>query len=321
MRNNIKKIFNCFLMIAILSVSICNTITYAKAESYTYSIGTNYGGIDTSDDATYSATVFSMAGYKSYYSTAPTVSYMLGNSPSGKPRLESNIIFLSGHGNHDHMHFNYLQSGGNYATGIIQGNHRVSETLGYEYAGINDYNMNNVELAILAGCQTASGNDNITNDVVNHKLIFNKEKFDETVFENEIEKIIEDREGININDYKMITNEMGNTKVIDYIELVGGVETNRGLTAIIENGIVEKIYMNNSKVCLYDNMVEKPKLNEKKVMNDIYRKVSERYKVIKQDSKWIYDVNENKFKYIIFTDYIADKLGGLGRNEVCIEVD
>lgn len=225
MRNNIKKIFNCFLMIAILSVSICNTITYAKAESYTYSIGTNYGGIDTSEDATYSATVFSMAGYKSYYSTAPTVSYMLGNSPSGKPRLESNIIFLSGHGNHNHMHFNYLQSGGNYATGIIQGNHRVSETSGYEYAGINDYNMNNVELAILAGCQTASG------------------------------------------------------------------------------------------------MVEKPKLNEKKVMNDIYRKVSERYKVIKQDSKWIYDVNENKFKYIIFTDYIADKLGGLGRNEVCIEVD
>lgn len=247
MRNNIKKIFNCFLMIAILSVSICNTITYAKAESYTYSIGTNYGGIDTSEDATYT---------------------------------DNNV-----------------------KTGYIYGNRKLK--LSHYKSSRNTYDLGD------------------TYDIydLNHKLIFNKEKFDETVFENEIEKIIEDREGININDYKMITNEMGNTKVIDYIELVGGVETNRGFTAIIENGIVEKIYMNNSKVCLYDNMVEKPKLNEKKVMSDIYRKVSERYKVIKQDSKWIYDVNENKFKYIIFTDYIADKLGGLGRNEVCIEVD
>lgn len=103
-----------------------NVVTaYASGGNYAYSIGTNYDGglfdsdIDTSGDATYAATAFSLTGYSSYYNIQPTVSYMIGDNPLGNARLENNIIFLSGHGNKDHMSFNYKKKDGNHATGVI----------------------------------------------------------------------------------------------------------------------------------------------------------------------------------------------------------
>lgn len=102
----IKKIL---CVISVATITAMNTFTALAADSYAYSIGTDYGGlfgVDTSNDAENASTVFALAGYKSYYSIKPTVSYMRGENPAGGRRIGSDILFYSGHGNNQCVSFN-----------------------------------------------------------------------------------------------------------------------------------------------------------------------------------------------------------------------
>lgn len=155
-----KKIM--FLITGLLSIVLMNP-NNVNAKMVAYSIGTDYGtgNINTSTDAINACEAYYSSGkYSSYYTTKPTYSYISGNNPNtNKPRLESDIVFLSGHGNYDRMVFNYLNKGGNYATGVYMG---TSQTLnGYKLAGIKNYNMSNAGLVIYAGCLT--GLEGVTN--------------------------------------------------------------------------------------------------------------------------------------------------------------
>jgi len=398
---------------------------YASGGDYAYSIGTNYDAglfdsdIDTSGDATYAATAFSLAGYSSYYNIKPTVSYMTGNNPAGNPRLESNVLFFSGHGNTDHMSFNYKKSGGNYATGIIQGNYWESPTTGYKYAGVEDYNMGSVELVVFGGCNTAKGSDNITNDVVQNgasaaigwtasvsasshsywlerfvdelaagstvaqakqyadsfnyndsnvrngyiygdtslKLsnavasnlknvqivasvdfveLQNSEKTKNRKVEIEKELRINSMKSVesgdlisllnsedasfSLDNYKIVEIESENSKIIEFIKLIDGCETNSGFTVFVKDELVTDIYKNNIEKCNEKTEIKKPSINEKKILEEVFNEVSLQYQVIEQNGKLVYDVNTQQFNYVVLTDYIVNEDGTLGRSEICYEV-
>ena len=171
--------FKKLLSIALAMIMTVSTVTNVLASEsvfsarssteYAFCIGTDYRGgldgqIDTSNDAIYAADCFEIAGYKSYYNTSPTVSYITGNSTNGKKRLENAVVFLSGHGDQTSMQFNWEQRGGQYATGIRSGT--SGESNGYTYLGVGDCDMSDTKLFILAGCETAMGMYNITRDIV-----------------------------------------------------------------------------------------------------------------------------------------------------------
>ena len=85
--------------------------------------------------------------------TSPTTAQFTANHSNGTPRLESGIIFLSGHGNSSVMGFQTV--------GV-----RNSTTDSGIYIGIGKYNNFRTALAVFAGCETAAGSENITKYIV-----------------------------------------------------------------------------------------------------------------------------------------------------------
>ena len=152
----------CILCIALL-------VSSASAVSgRAYSVGTNYGSgdIDTSGSATYAAGSYSLCGYTSTVSIVPTFSSLSGTYSDGTSVLTSDVLFFDGHGNYEHIGFHYLQSGGDYNTGIYWTDDYRSDTV--NYAGIKG-KVNNSTLITFAACLTASnGDNNITKKAVDY---------------------------------------------------------------------------------------------------------------------------------------------------------
>lgn len=157
-----KKKIN-LLIAGILSILILNP-SNVNAKLVAYSIGTKYNdGINTIQDAKNASEAYYSTGqYSSFYNGKPTYDYLTGANPNTNvPRMESEIIFFSGHGDYDHMPFNYEGKGGEYATGIYLGYTGATASGGYKFAGVKSFNMNKVGMAVYAGCNT--GKEGVTN--------------------------------------------------------------------------------------------------------------------------------------------------------------
>ena len=125
---------------------------------YAYSVGTEYASPDSPVDTTsltkQSSEAFYAMGYNSYYNLKPTISYMKGNNPGGYKRMESEVVFLSGHANEVSIYFNYLHQGGEYETGVC-----TSCTLS-NYFALSSSNFPYTKLMIFNACNTGQGNSN-----------------------------------------------------------------------------------------------------------------------------------------------------------------
>lgn len=155
----ITKTLSIFLII--INIMLIPNTAFADGNT-AFSVGTNYDyAVNTSKDAKKACDSYALAGYNSYYSTQPTVDIIKGTFKNGIKRMQSDILFFSGHGNNECMAFNYLEQGGKYKTGVYyKGDYNSSN--GYQYVGINN-NMTHVKLVTYAGCETASDNyNNIT---------------------------------------------------------------------------------------------------------------------------------------------------------------
>ena len=127
----------------------------AVAQNKAFCVGTDYGdGVDTSSAAAYASTKYESLDYSVTCVTVPRV-----NTMRNYHYKKSNILFFDGHGNYDHISFNFLQTGGDYRTGVYYSTDFNSST-GYKYVGIIG-NMDFVNLAVFGACNTALGNDNI----------------------------------------------------------------------------------------------------------------------------------------------------------------
>lgn len=94
-----KSTLGIILAIVMVSMTIFPATVAHAAGTMAFSVGTDYGGlfgIDTSSDATNARDLYTIAGYNSYASTAPTVSIMKGNFNNGTKRMKSDILFFSG---------------------------------------------------------------------------------------------------------------------------------------------------------------------------------------------------------------------------------
>jgi Uncharacterized protein conserved in bacteria len=172
-----KKIIIAVLLISIFSSVLLTGIISANAAALnnrtSFSVGTDYKKnifdifqINTTGDAEYAFNTYKAMGWLSTVSTAPTKSYMQGKHSNGYYRLESSILFFSGHGNNDSMGWNYQGKGGNYAVDITTGTGNYNYSNGTLGIGLGQFRSSQNDLVVFAGCETAKGTNNISRYVV-----------------------------------------------------------------------------------------------------------------------------------------------------------
>lgn len=108
-----------------------------------FSMGAKFDGIDTTDETLKAASYYGQMGYESFYSTEPTYNILNGNFYNGTRRVESDILFISGHGRTDGKRIRVLQ------TGVVTG------STANGFVGVNNVNWNTTKLVVYAGCLTA----------------------------------------------------------------------------------------------------------------------------------------------------------------------
>lgn len=129
-------------------------------------VGCNYGlgNINTTEIATYVAGRVSNMGYKIFNTNYPTRSILTGQPISGQYFLESDIVYLAGHADNGTMSF--YNCGGE-KVGINKINQDRDLGVDGYYVGIGRFNLSKVKFAMLEGCLTASGTNNVASQFVN----------------------------------------------------------------------------------------------------------------------------------------------------------
>ena len=173
----------------------CLWINYSPdLATYFYSVGVDYKGFytnkkgnlvydiaDTTSLAANTAEQFKNVGYVSSAQILPTQDNFWTNiSGTNRKLLESDVVFLLGHGEANNMFWNYRRQGGNYDVSLALG--------GLEHLGIykiDNLDTGKIKLMYFGGCETAKGGlsgDNIA------KYAANTLKIDTTVgFQEEVD--------------------------------------------------------------------------------------------------------------------------------------
>lgn len=149
-----KNFLKCTIIgVATLSILGINANAFA-AGNCAFSAGKGYGNVDMSSTTINASAVYRKMGYNSYYATdGATKSILAGYFQNGIRRLESDIVFLTGHG------------GSNYIDTAAVGGLRVDSHSISKYVGTNEINWSNVKLAIFLACNTGNGSNNLAYDV------------------------------------------------------------------------------------------------------------------------------------------------------------
>lgn len=155
--NSKKRIIKIILIMLILSSSVIflmANFTFA-AGNCAFSAGGNFASKLAVEDAVLNAkTYYSNMGYSSYYSIVPTQSIITGYFKNGTRRLESDIVFLDGHGSYQSIMV---------SDGVGVGMTRAAELPSLT----SDFNWGNTKLVVLLACYTGQDINlrNITYDI------------------------------------------------------------------------------------------------------------------------------------------------------------
>lgn len=153
-----------FIIVVILIISIFMANENADAwltpinNKTSLAVGVQYDdGINSIPNANYANSTYSSMGftYKKLMTT-PTYDDIQKSHSNGTPLLQSGIIFLNGHVNHDGFNFvNVL---------LLRADvHTPADHI----IGITYYDNTKTGLYVMAGCKTAEGTENITKKVFN----------------------------------------------------------------------------------------------------------------------------------------------------------
>ncbi len=146
------------------------SINVSAASHYVFSVGSKYNDTgnansDSRGTANWAGNYFSAMGY-----TKKSLPLNNGNSfsfseftsqiNSSRYWIQSDIVYLVGHANYDNMSWKYNNNQGvSYAI--------AGSIPGYSMVHASTYSMSKVRLAVMMGCLTASGSQNISSTVKN----------------------------------------------------------------------------------------------------------------------------------------------------------
>lgn len=148
----IATIFCCTFVFFFL----CSKSSFASGNC-AFSCGYGYENVNMSSTVKNVCNYTGKMGYHAYYSTDGTTNYILdGTFKNGTKRLESDLIFLTGHGA-----YNLVQT--TRASGLKIGKSNFSQYSGH--VGTESKTWSNVKLAVFLACNTGQGSENIAFDV------------------------------------------------------------------------------------------------------------------------------------------------------------
>lgn len=166
------KKFRILSALFLSTLILGNTVSAFAVTRSAFCVGADFGDNDIkTDDYTYTvSSILDTLGYHSDFVFHPTVKELeKEHSYTDDDRLSSNILFLAGHGSPDYIRWNYMGEDDD-ACGVTYGKSRDININGitHEMVGLDDYNMDDVLLALFVGCETASGGIvNIARQAVN----------------------------------------------------------------------------------------------------------------------------------------------------------
>lgn len=144
-----KKILKTFLTISIILTTFGITHTVNAANNMAFSAGKGYGNVDMSATTISSYTYYGKMGYDSRYLTSQaTRSGLAASFSNGTKRLESDIVFLTGHGM-----WNSIDT-------TASGGLKIGSGDNSKYVGTNNITWNRVKLAIFLACETGQETSN-----------------------------------------------------------------------------------------------------------------------------------------------------------------
>ncbi len=159
---SIKKIIATTLILSMLLTNF-GSINVSAAGNMAFSVGCDYGlnqqggqDIDTTPDALKACDYYAIAGYLSRYTCNPSKTKMRA-SYNGTKLMESDIVFLSGHGNYELMEFDSQDQGGEYYFYLTYNNYYAS------HVRFDEFDMSKIKLIVLSGCETAKEYDDLYN--------------------------------------------------------------------------------------------------------------------------------------------------------------
>ena len=145
------------LSLTAISTIAISPLSVSAAGNQALLLGRNYGSgeINTTVDVNNAQSALALTGKTLLANTNPTISWVKGSN-GGTARMESDILFFSGHGNSSLMHFYNASHSSGYDFYITTGTNSSNNV------GLSSYSMSRVDLAVFAGCETAKGSSNIT---------------------------------------------------------------------------------------------------------------------------------------------------------------
>lgn len=145
------------LSLTAISTIAISPLGVSAAGNQALLLGRNYGSgeINTTFDVNNAQSALALTGKTLLANTNPTISWVKGSN-GGTARMESDILFFSGHGNSSLMHFYNASHSSGYDFYITTGTNSSNNV------GLSSYSMSRVDLAVFAGCETAKGSSNIT---------------------------------------------------------------------------------------------------------------------------------------------------------------
>ena len=144
-----KKFLKGFMTSMLTAGILCTATNVYAANNMAFSAGKGYGGVDVSQATIASYASYGAMGYNSYYATSDATKSVLGGKfTNGTKRLESDIVFLTGHGM-----WNKIDTT---TTGGLQ----IGSSSASKYVGTNDFDWGKVKLAIFLGCSTGQETSN-----------------------------------------------------------------------------------------------------------------------------------------------------------------
>lgn len=142
-----KERFFKMAILGILSTMIFGSTTYVSAASgYAFSAGYTGSDLDTTSQVNYANSTYNKIGYTTNYKMAPNSSYLnTGKYSNGRRYMESDVIYLSGHGDDEGK---TIQLGNNVG-------YRVDSYYNNNLLKLSSVNWSKVKLITYAGCKTS----------------------------------------------------------------------------------------------------------------------------------------------------------------------
>ena len=223
--------------------------------------------------------------------TAFTKSYLTGTATNGDRRMETDIIFLNGHGNSNLIVFCSLGNQ-NYATGVKSGGDQVVDNF-FDCVGLNTLDMSGTTLITYCACNTGSDSSNLlTNSIARGARV--AVGFDNTIWSangSDGEEWLKSYHDMLGSGYYIRT-------AINWANR--SVPTSSLATSVVYEGPAGTVNLNpvsstNSKL---DNL--NPNLNNDIINNSFYTKqLNVQYKLENEIIKENLKENEEKFSFII----------------------